>query len=76
MKQRELATVALLTALGNAGPQLKVHIHAAFHVGLIRDEILETIVHTAVYAGFPAAINGVFVMKEVEQERADEKRAG
>lgn len=35
---REVATIAALTALGNAGPQLKVHIHAGLNVGLKRDE--------------------------------------
>lgn len=70
LKQRELATVAGLVAMGNARPQLKVHINAAFNVGLTHDEILETIMHMAVYSGFPSAINGVFAMKEVEAERA------
>jgi len=70
LKQREIATVAGLVAMGNARPQLKVHINAAFNVGLTRDEIMEVIMHMAVYSGFPSAINGVFAMKEVEQERA------
>jgi 4-carboxymuconolactone decarboxylase len=70
LKQRELSTVAILTALGNARPQLKVHIDAAFNVGLTREEIMETIINSAVYAGFPTAINGVMAMKEVEEERA------
>lgn len=34
LRSREIATVAALTALGNAAPQLKVHIAAALHVGL------------------------------------------
>jgi 4-carboxymuconolactone decarboxylase len=55
LKSREIATVAALTALGNAAPQLKVHIHAALNVGVTRTEIVETIMQMAVYAGFPAA---------------------
>jgi 4-carboxymuconolactone decarboxylase len=65
LQQRELATVAALTALGTAGPQLKVHLAAALNVGLSRTEIVETIVQMSLYAGFPAALNGLFAAKEV-----------
>jgi 4-carboxymuconolactone decarboxylase len=54
-----------LTALGNAAPQLKVHIEAGLNVGLTRGEIVEVIMQMAVYAGFPAALNGLFAAKEV-----------
>jgi 4-carboxymuconolactone decarboxylase len=72
LKTREIATVAALTALGNAAPQLKVHIHGALNVGCTRQEVIEVIIQMAVYAGFPAALNGIFVAKEVFEER-DEK---
>ena len=65
IRSREVATIAALTALGNAAPQLKVHIQAGLNVGLSRDEIVETIMQMAVYAGFPAALNGLFAAKEV-----------
>lgn len=65
LRSREIATVAALTAMGNAAPQLKVHIAAARHVGLTQEEIVEVIVQMAVYAGFPAALNGLFAAKEV-----------
>ncbi|HIH5186917.1 TPA: carboxymuconolactone decarboxylase family protein [Citrobacter freundii] len=65
LRSREIATVAALTAMGNAVPQLKVHIGAALHVGLTQDEIVEVIMQMAVYAGFPAALNGLFAAKEV-----------
>lgn len=65
LKSREIATVAALTALGNAAPQLKVHITAALNVGCTQEEIKEVIIQMAVYAGFPAAINGMMVAKEV-----------
>jgi 4-carboxymuconolactone decarboxylase len=72
LKSREIATVAALTALGNAAPQLKVHIHGALNVGCTRKEIVEIITQMAVYAGFPAALNGMAAAKEVFSER-DEK---
>jgi 4-carboxymuconolactone decarboxylase len=70
LKVRELAVVAGLTALGNAAPQLKVHIHGARNVGCTQDEIVEIIMQMAVYAGFPAALNGLFAAKEVFAEEA------
>ena len=69
LKSREIATVSALTAMGNAKPQLKVHIHGALNVGCSREEIVEIMIQMSVYAGFPAALNGIFVAKEVFQER-------
>lgn len=69
LKSREIATVAALTALGHCLPQLNVHINGALNVGCTPEEIIETIIQMAVYAGFPAALNAMFVAKEVFQER-------
>ncbi len=65
LRSREIATIAALTALGNAAPQLKVHIAAGLNVGLTQEEITEVIMQMAVYAGFPAALNGLFTAKAV-----------
>jgi 4-carboxymuconolactone decarboxylase len=64
-RTKELATVALLTALATAPVQLKVHIQAALNVGASQDEIIEVIQQMAVYAGFPAALNSVSAAGEV-----------
>ena len=69
LKSREIAVVAALTALGNAAPQLKVHIQGALNVGCSQQEIVEIIMQMAVYAGFPAALNGLSAAKEVFVER-------
>ena len=69
LRAREIATIAALTALGNAAAQLKIHIGAGLNVGLTREEIVEVIMQMAVYAGFPAALNGLFAAKEVFAQR-------
>ena len=69
LREREIATIAALTAMGTATAQLKVHIAAGLNVGLSREEIIETIMQMAVYAGFPAALNGLFAAKEVFAEK-------
>jgi 4-carboxymuconolactone decarboxylase len=68
-RTRELTTVAALTALGNAQPQLKVHIKGALFVGCKPQEIIEVILQMAVFAGFPAAINALGVAREAFQEK-------
>ncbi len=71
LKIRELATVSALTALGNSPMQLKSHIHGALNAGCKRQEIVEVIIQMAVYAGFPAALNGLYAAREVFGEREE-----
>lgn len=51
--------------MANGAPQLKVHIHGAMNVGASQQEIVEVIIQIAVYAGFPAALNGLFAARDV-----------
>jgi len=73
MKSREIATVAALTAMGNAAPQLKTHIRASLNVGLKKEEIMECIIQMCLYAGFPASLNAIQTAREVFQEGIGEK---
>nr|TFG55335.1 MAG: carboxymuconolactone decarboxylase family protein [Hyphomicrobiales bacterium] len=59
LKSREIATIAALTAMANARPQLEAHIVGGLNVGLTREEIIEIIMQMSVYAGVPAALNGL-----------------
>lgn len=70
-KHRQIATIAALTALGNAQPQLKFHINAGLNIGLTEEEVREVMLLMSVYAGFPAAINGTNMLKEVVGERKE-----
>jgi 4-carboxymuconolactone decarboxylase len=67
-KTKEQAVVAALTAMGTAAPQLKVHIHAALHVGCTPEEIHEVIIQMCGYAGFPATLNALGILIEVLKE--------
>jgi 4-carboxymuconolactone decarboxylase len=69
LRTRELATVAALTALGNAEPQLRAHINGALNVGCKPEEIVEVIMQMAAYAGFPVSLNGLTAAKEIFAER-------
>ena len=69
LRSRQFATIAALAALGNAAPQLKVHVQGALNVGCTPSEIVEVMLQMTVYAGFPAAINAINVAREVFGER-------
>jgi len=68
-RDRQLVTLGMLTALGGCEPQLDVHINAAINVGLTPQEIVEALLHSAVYCGMPKALNATFVAKKVFGER-------
>lgn len=65
LRDRELASIAALTALGGREPQLRVHLGAGLNVGLTARELEEVIIQTVPYAGFPTAINALNLLKEV-----------
>ncbi|MVU82544.1 carboxymuconolactone decarboxylase [Nocardia sp. ET3-3] len=71
LPQRQLINVGALTALGTAAPQLRFHIDGALNVGVTPAEIVETIIHMSVYAGIPAALNGLTVAKAAFADRPD-----
>ena len=72
LKSREIASVAALTAMGTAAPQLRAHVHAALNVGCSEQEIVEIIMHMALlYAGFPAALNGIQAARDGFWERCE-----
>lgn len=68
-RSRQLVTIGILTALGGCEPQLKVHVGAALNVDLTPDEIVEAMLHAAVYAGFPRALNATLAANEVFESR-------
>lgn len=69
-QQRQLVTLGMLTALGGCEPELEVHINASLNVGLTTTEIVEALIHSAAYCGFPRALNAVTVAKRVFIERS------
>lgn len=69
LKSKEIAVVSALTAMGNAQPQLKVHINGALNTGSSINEVKEVILQMSVYSGFPSSINAMNALKEVLLER-------
>lgn len=74
-KSRQVATIAALTALGNAEPQLKFHIGGALNVGVTPQEIIEVIYVATLFSGFPAGLNAINAAREVFKARGVEVSA-
>jgi 4-carboxymuconolactone decarboxylase len=68
-RTRSAITMAVLTALGRED-ELALHVRAARRNGLSEEEIAEVLLHTAVYAGVPAANSAFAVAKRVLAEPA------
>lgn len=73
LRIRQFVTVSILAALGNAEPQLKAHIRGSLNVGIQREELVETFMQLAVYAGFPASLNALKIARDVFRELDNQK---
>ena len=63
-RERSLITIALMTALGHQ-EELALHIKATKNTGATAEDVKEVLLHTAVYAGVPAANAAVRIAKEI-----------
>ena len=70
-RTRSCITLAVLTALGRDG-EIAMHVRAARTNGLTHEEISEVLLHTAVYAGVPAANAAYAIAQRVLAEETAE----
>ena len=66
-RARSMITLAALTSL-RAEHELELHVRAALRNGLTPEEIAEVLLHTAVYAGVPAANSAFAIAQRVLEE--------
>jgi 4-carboxymuconolactone decarboxylase len=59
-----LCAVASFTAMSLEG-QLRKFSQSALNVGLSREEIIEAVIQTGPYSGFPRALNGLAILSDV-----------
>ncbi len=64
LREREIATIAILAAAGRLD-HLENHLLMAANVGVEPDEIIALLEHVAVYAGWPAALSALAVARRV-----------
>lgn len=66
-RSRSISTVSMLLAL-NRSAELKAHFIGAVNNGLSSDELRELVIHSAIYCGFPAALEGMRILREAVAE--------
>ena len=72
-RTRSLCTIATLAALGRSNG-LALNIRMALRNGATRAEIVETLLHIAPYAGFPATWDALVLAGRVFRERSNGKQ--
>ncbi|HVB76286.1 MAG TPA: carboxymuconolactone decarboxylase family protein [Candidatus Nitrosotalea sp.] len=71
LRTRSLINIAMLTAL-NRPTELRLHLRGALRNGCTQEEIGEVLLQTTAYCGFPAAIDGFRVAREVFESQSGE----
>ena len=66
-RERSMMTLALLAGLGNY-EELALHTRATANTGATRDDIMEVMLHVAIYAGVPRANHAIKIVKQVLDE--------
>ena len=62
-RERSMLTIALLAALGNF-EELAMHTRATANTGATREDVMEALLHVAIYAGVPRANHAIKIAKE------------
>lgn len=70
LRERSIVTIALLAALGH-DDELALHIRATRNTGATMEDVRETLLHVAAYAGVPAANHAFKIARTVYAEIAD-----
>ncbi|MBI3961638.1 MAG: carboxymuconolactone decarboxylase family protein [Deinococcus sp.] len=70
LRTRSLVTVAALTALGRSRG-LELNIRMAVNNGATKEEVIETLLQMAPYAGFPACWEGIVIADQVFKSMDD-----
>ena len=63
LRERSMLTIALLAGLGN-DHELALHIRATSNTGASQADVLEALLHVAIYAGVPRANHAIKIAKE------------
>ena len=73
-RERSMVTIALLAALGH-DEEVAMHVRATVNTGASREDVAESLLHVAIYAGVPAANHAIKIAKQVFEEMDAEKAA-
>jgi 4-carboxymuconolactone decarboxylase len=74
-RERSMITLALLAALGH-WEEFAMHVRATANTGATADDIAETLMHVAIYAGVPAANHAIKIAKTTLAEMQGDAATG
>ncbi len=63
LRERSMLTIALLAGLGN-DHELALHIRATTNTGASQADVMEALLHVAIYAGVPRANHAIKIAKD------------
>lgn len=72
LRERSMLTIALLAGLGN-DHELAMHIRATANTGASEVDVMEALLHVAIYAGVPRANHAIKIAKETFSAMADQR---
>lgn len=72
LRERSLLTIALLAGLGN-DHELAMHLRATRNTGASEADVMEALLHVAIYAGVPRANHAIRIAKETFAAMAEEE---
>lgn len=67
LRERSMLTIALLAGLGN-DHELAMHLRATRNTGASANDVMEALMHVAIYAGVPRANHAIRIAKDVFAE--------
>lgn len=68
-KEKAIAVITTLAAMGGCERELHTHINTALNVGVAPERIVDTFIQMLPYAGFPRVLNALFEAQAVFAER-------
>lgn len=75
LRERSMLTIALLAGLGN-DHELAIHVRATRNTGASEADVMEALLHVAIYAGVPRANHAIGIAKEAFAAIAREAQEG
>ncbi|SEM07166.1 4-carboxymuconolactone decarboxylase [Bosea lupini] len=73
-RERSMMTIALLAGLGNY-EELALHLRATRNTGASKDDVMEALLHVAIYAGVPRANHAIKIAKDIFAAMAQDEQA-
>ena len=73
-RERSMMTIALLAGLGNY-EELALHLRATRNTGASKEDVMEALLHVAIYAGVPRANHAIKIAKDIFAAMAQDEQA-